>query len=155
MISIWHFYAVKVELCETHLTFLCLHCEATLRFLMKSPWPLSYCAKKPEHCQCLSRCSSTHYQHFIQISFRYLHRFSSYFANKLQTNQHRLSSSLGGGNNPTDSGLKRGFVCNTPSFANMGQTAAKNSRDNAIFGAAKCFNFLPENSVVICLDLAH
>lgn len=66
-----------------------------------------------------------------------------------------ISSSLGEGINLADSGVKRGFVSNNPSFANMGQTAAKNSRDDAIFGAAKCFNFLPVNSGVICLDLAH
>lgn len=85
--------------------------------------------------------------------------FSSYVANrqtnKLMNASCHTSSSLGGGNNPTDSGFKRGFVSNTPSFANTGQTVAKNSRDDAIFGAAKCFNFLPVNSGVICLDLAH
>lgn len=144
MISIWHFLC-KVELCETHFTFLCLHREATLRFLMKSLWAIGRTIQNIVNV----------YRDFFQISFKYLHRFSSHFANKLQTNQHRLSSSLGGGNNPTDSGLKRGFVCNTPSFANTGQTTAKNSRDDATFGAAKCFNFLPVNSVVICLDLAH
>lgn len=46
MISVWHFSAVKVELCVTHSPFLYLHPAATLGFLMKSPWPLSFGREK-------------------------------------------------------------------------------------------------------------